>query len=229
MHSGVECNICHGKKVILKTLEDGITFVDCSCVAEDLRRAKIELARIPEKYLDFELRDLSEGFRKENKEDLQIVLNYLKNLSEMIKEGKGLFFQSDPGLAKSSLAAYIARQAIEQKFTCFMGRMSHFMTMKFEALRNIEASKELVNYIIKKVDLLVVEEIEKVYLAGNEDAMTEILLSEFFGELYDKKKSLIITSNAPRKDLGKLPSHILDRFDEMITDVVFTGESYRKR
>jgi len=121
----------------------------------------------------------------------------------------------------------IVQRAISEGFSCYMGRMSRYMSAKFEALRDPSA-RDFVNWLTK-CDLLVIDEIEKVYVVGNEDAMTEILISEFFGESYDNKCALVITSYVPRQELGKLPSHLLDRFHEMITDVIFVGESYRRK
>lgn len=223
-----KCVNCEGKRVLITHKDGGVEFVDCLCVGRDAWEYKLNAANVPEKYRNFQLDNLSDTFKKENKEDLQIVLDYLEHLDIQIEEGRGLFFQSDPGLAKSSLAAVIVRHALEMGVTCYMGRMSRYISMKFQALRDEEA-RDFVNWLVSEVDLLVIDEIEKVYMVGDNDAMTEILVSEFFGELYDNKKALIATSNLPRKDLGKLPSHLLDRFDEMITDVVFVGESFRKK
>jgi len=222
------CPKCNGTRVVLRKTSNGIVFDDCSCVAQDAWEYKLKLSNVPEKYRNFKLHDLSDDFLDENEEFINIVLDYMEHLPTRIKEGKGLFFQSDPGLAKSSLAALIVKRALEFNFTCYMGRMSRYISFKFEALRNPEI-KDFIDKLVLDVDLLVIEEIEKVYMVGDADAMTEILVSEFFGELYDNKKPLIITSNLPRGDLGKLPSHLLDRFDEMITDIVFVGESFRKK
>ena len=223
-----ECPLCSGKRVLPKVVATGIIFEDCPCVAKDSWTYKLDMSNVAEKYRDFEISQLSAQFRKDNKDDLNLVFEYINDLAVNIKGGRGLFFQSDPGLAKSSLAVYIVKKAISLGFSCYTGRMSRYMSLKFSALRDPDA-KELVDRLIYDTNLLVVEEIEKVFMSGNNDAMTEILVSEFFGELYDQKKALIVTSNLPRKGLGKLPSHILDRFDEMITDIVFVGESFRHK
>lgn len=222
------CPLCGGTRVIIHSTSDGILFENCKCVDEISWKHKLNVSNVPEKYRDFEFSRLSPEFVAENKEDLDVVVNYITNIDEYLSKGVGLFFQSDPGLAKSSLAALVVKAALKKGYECYMGRMSKFLTLKFDALSDSTA-RDLLTWIVRDTRLLVIEEIEKVYLANTDNAITEILIAEFFGELYDNKKSLILTSNLPRKDLKRIPYYLLDRFDEMLLDVIFVGESFRKR
>jgi len=94
-------------------------------------------------------------------------------------------------------------------------------------MRNEAEAKEKLRYIFEDVDLIAVEEIEKVYLAAD-SSMPNHLFYEFLSDLYDTKKAMLISSNTARNDFEeKLPMFIRDRL-KTFTSVPFFGKSGRK-
>jgi DNA replication protein DnaC len=193
---------------------------------EDLKLVK---ANIPDQYLGFDLDNLSPDFVKENEKPLETVRKFVNKIDRNIKNGKGLWFWSTPGLGKSIITACVLKHALDKNYAAYFDRASHLVTLKFHALRDQE-SYELVNYIVRDVDILAIEEIEKVYLVRDDDeAMNNQLFYEFLSDVYDSKKALLLSSNKPRKEVvEKFPTFIRDRL-RTLTSVVFTGKSERAR
>jgi hypothetical protein len=98
--------------------------------------------------------------------------------------------------------------------------------MKFDALSDRTVA-DLIDKIVYDVDILAIEELEKIYLSG-EQSMNNNLFYEFLSDVYDAKKPLLISSNKlPEDVLPRFPTFIQDRIGR-IPKVIFTGMSERK-
>lgn len=205
-----ECTVCDGKGYIPKKMSNCIRLEDCKCVQKIAWEMKLIEANIPEKYRIWDFRSLNKVFLGNNEQNYAFLKGYLERIGENIKKGKGFWLSSPPGLAKSSIVSYFLREAIKQGFSGYYIRASYLLTKKFEALRDPEA-KEFIEFLLNEMDLIVIEEIEKVYLLTELD-MPNQLFFEFLSDLYDRGTTVFLTSNESRRNvLQKFPGYIQDR------------------
>ena len=220
------CKICNGDGIKIVKTDEGWVLEDCECVKKISKDVKLIRANIPDQYWGYDIDNLSKKFMNRNKKSLDLVRKYVSSIDKRIKNGHGLWFSSGTGLGKSVIAAYVLKHAIDAGYTAYMDRASHLVNLKFRALKDVEAY-DLIDYIVKEVDILVIEEIEKVFLSGVE-AMNYQLYCEFLSDVYDAKKSLILTSNESRKKvLPRFQPFIQDRL-KTIKEINFIGKSERE-
>lgn len=221
---GVTCsNLCKGAGVILSQT----SFIDCACQKDFQNKIKYIASNIPKKYWDFTLRNLTKEFVEGNKAGLGILQEYREKIDIMVKEGIGLYIQGSSGLAKSALSYHLLKYAASKNIICYGIRMSQLTKLIFDSLKDDKFS-DLLDYIKKDVQLLLIDEIEKDYNISDLNKFSGVQVNDFFGSLYDRKKSLITTSNIPKGGLKNIhASNIVDRLEELI-DIIFTGSSYRK-
>ena len=222
---GVLCgDTCHKSGVLIV---DGV-FTDCACMKEFLNKVKYLTANIPRKYWDFTLRNLTKEFTDENKDPLLILQKYRENIEKAVKNGISLYVQGSVGLAKSALSYHILKNAASKGFTTYSIRMSSLTKLIFDSLKESKCREHL-EWLKRDVQLLMIDEIDKDYKIGDLNQFAAIQVNEFFNMVYERKKALIVTSNIPKSELGKIhASNVVDRLEELI-DIVFTGRSFRKQ
>jgi len=217
------CKKCHGIGVVAVHTDAGVVLEDCDCVKKMSDIMLLVDANIPSQYWDYSLKNLTSRFVNKNKSQIAKVEAYIDNLDSQIKKGRGIWFNSAPGLGKSIIIVSILRESIKKGFTAYFERASHIVNLKFRALKDKEAS-DLVDYIIKSVNILAIEEIEKVYLSDDE-AMNNQLFYEFLSDVYDAKISLLISSNDTKVNvLSRFPGYIKDRL-KTLANITFVGAS----
>jgi len=222
-----KCVLCADRKVLSKQLSDGSIFLeDCSCVKKLVEADIYERSNIPKRYWDCSLDILNATFRKKNVKQLSKVESYMQNMDANIANGQGLWFVSAPGLAKSTIIVAILKFALQQGYRSYFLRVSKAIGLKFDALRNNQTAI-LMDNIVNSVDILALEEIDKVFLS-NDDAMNNQLYYEFISDMYESKKALLVSSNKlPKEVLQKYPTFIQDRLRSLIP-IVFVGLSERR-
>lgn len=212
------CPLCAGLGYKEITKSNVVEIVDCKCVKKIKDIVDLISVNIPFKYRSWNLTKLDSDFENANKSSINVIRAYIHELDENINRGKGLWMCSTPGLAKSSMIAYILRTALKKGFSPYYGKAADFVTLKFRALNKDEegkAARKLLTFIKKDVEIIAVEEIEKVYLPGQE-SMPNTLFYEFISELYDAGVSLLVSSNVPPNEyLGTLPWYIQDRLKHL--------------
>lgn len=205
-----ECPDCKGTGYIPRKMANCIRLEDCKCVQKISWQIKLIEANIPEKYRAFDFRSLTKEFIENNEAIYVYLKKYLEKIGDNIKRGNSFWLSSLPGQAKSAIVSYFLREAIKQDFFGYYIRASHLLTKKFEAMRDPEA-KEFIEFLLNEMDLLVIEELEKVYLLSELD-MPNQLFFEFLSDLHDKDVTLFLTSNEPRKKVfSKFPTYVQDR------------------
>ena len=225
-YSATLCSVCGGLGYIRKDVDDGIFFEECVCVKIHDAENTYREANIPRRYWHFGLEDLNAGYKKKNAGQLARVDDYIKNLDMNIEQGEGLWFCSAPGLGKSTAIVSILKAALVGGHCPYFIRASRIIKYKFEALRDVQIAK-LLEFIVDVVDILAIEEFDKLYLSG-EEAMNNQLFYEFMEDVYDRQKSLLLSSNmVPRDVMGKYPTFIQDRL-RSLKPVIFTGLSERR-
>lgn len=209
-------------------IEDSI-IKDCDCVVEFKKRVVLYQVGIPRKYWNFSFSHLASEFSKTNRIPINILKTYCSKLNKAVTEGLGLYIQGAHGLAKTSLSYLVLMEAIEKDIVCYATSMSRLSKLLFKV--DDPDTIELVEWIKKDVQLLVIDEIEKDYKVDQVTSFLGAQVNEFFRSLYDHKKAIIITSNISKKQLKEDKIHadnVVDRFEELI-DVILIGNSYRKQ
>ena len=221
---GKTCNnACEGKGVIVKNH----MFIDCTCSKEFQNNIQLLLANIPKKYWDFTLRNLTKEFSASNTEPLALFQRFREEITLMIREGVGLYVYGAVGLAKSALSYYTLKYAMTKGIVCYSIRMSQLTKLIFDSLKENKYRDQL-DWIKHDVQLLMIDEVDKDYNIRNLNQFAGVQVNDFFGMLYEQKKSLIVTANVPRDGLKSVHAdNVIDRFGELV-DVAITGGSYRK-
>lgn len=221
---------CGGSGSLLIKKEGLVEFVDCNCIKEFRKQAVLIKANIPPKHWDFSLRNLTAVFLNDNREEVDLIKNYCNNIQAVVDAGAGLFIQGISGLAKSALAYYILKKALDSNIEGYTVRMSTLTTYLLESFKD-DKIKQLLDWIKQDVRILVIDEIDKDYKISRVDTFSGLHVNEYLSYLYDKKVALVVTSNTPfvRTELERVHApNIVDRFMEL-TPITLTGESYRGR
>lgn len=224
------CKICRGLGYSEKIKKDGsIVLSDCICVQHISYELKMIEANIPPQYRHWTFKQLNKRIIRDNKKSMEKIKKYIDNLENNINKGNGLWFHAPPGLAKSSLICNILRKAINKNFNPYFGRASHLVSLKFQAARNDPDAKNLLRHIFNSINILAIEELDKVYLTTRPDSFGRELFYELLSDLYDAKIALLVSSNALRNECEqKFPTFIQDRF-RYLGDIPIFGESGRKK
>lgn len=222
------CKICKGTGSVVEVVDSIRRSRDCVCLKQIANVSSAIKANIPEQYLSyFPIDRYDSDFLEKNKTSIDTIKNYMKNIHDNIQDGHGLWMASSPGLGKSITVCNILKRAISLGHKAYYERASHIISLKFDALNNDNAS-DLLDYIVKDVEILAIEEIEKVYLM-QDNAFPNHLFYEFLSDIYDSKKSIILTSNEiPSVIMKKLPTFLADRLNTL-PQIMFTGYSKRKK
>lgn len=218
-------NRCSGSGALIENSE----IKDCECLEDFKKKVLLVQIGIPRKYWNFSFDHLAPEFAKRNKLPLNILKKYCARVEKAAKEGIGLYIQGSHGLAKTSLSYLVLMEAIKKDVLCYATSMSKLSKLLFKV--DDADSIELIDWIKKDVQLLVIDEIEKDYRMDQVTTFLGAQVNDFFRVLYDNKKAIIITSNVTKNQLREDKTHadnVVDRFEELI-DVILTGNSYRKQ
>ena len=216
------CTICGGTGANLLNY----VFSECSCVKEFKRQVSFIGAGIPRKYWDFSLDHLLPRFQEENKLSLDVLRKFCGNINQSTGAGIGLYIQGVSGVAKTSLAFYILKEALAHDIPSYGIRLSQLTKLIYESTMD-DNKKDYLNFIKNETKLLMIDEIEKDFSIDNTAKFMGSQVNDFFSAVYDSQKSLIVTSNVPKEELTKVHAfNIIDRLQELI-DVIFVGESFR--
>jgi len=228
-----DCGICGGKGYSLEVVDDILTINDCECVIAIKDHIKFIDANIPTQYRAWHINALRPDFKKKNEKELNSVFDYIDHIQDNIDGGYGLWLCSPPGLAKSSMITYILRQAIKEGFTAYWGKAHQYINMKLLSSRGDKDAKKLQRKILESVNILAIEEIDKIHMYGGEDStpksvmFLEHMFFEFLSDVYDANIPILISSNEHRKVIeNKYPTHVRDRLSK-VKLVALTGKTGR--
>lgn len=159
------------------------------------------------------------------KQNADMVLNYANNIEKHIVNGEGLILSGSYGTMKTTLAICVLRKYLEQGgrglFVPMCSMMDSLYSMK---ARSVE---EWINYEnrLRNTSLLVIDDL------GSEDVSAPWVLSKvnsIITERYNRKKSIIITTNLTKEELAKTyAGRIIDRLRSTNYYISFTGKTKR--
>jgi len=204
------CPHCHGEGVQLVETAKGRRYEDCKCIDKIRQEIAVIEAQIPRPYRKFDLRQLKKQFKIRNETSIEQINKYLGSLEKRIKAGSGLWFAGTTGTAKSSIICYILRQALRAGMRAYFIRASTLMSMKFDALKDVEERRKL-QKILYEMDVLAIDEVDKVQLSSDSDFQRQLFF-DALSEAYESGAALLLGSNdAPQKVLQKFPTFVEDR------------------
>ena len=219
------CDICNGNRKVY--VEDGDDYIlrKCECNSRFHRLIGLHTSGIPPFFHDFKLSDYKDPLRSQNQSSIDVIKNYVRRFDTYKKTGQGLLITGPCGTGKTSLATMVGKLLLRDGYSVLYYKLSQFVSRKFMSL---DDSHELdrMRAIIEGIDLLIMDEVDKY--AGSTNDMVNVFLDDVFGTRYDNFGPLIVIGNADREHLN-LPEFILDRFEEILIDVPFVGESHRKK
>lgn len=196
----------------------GDSFEACSCMIEFQKIAKYYTSGIPKKYYDFNLRNLTVSFKKDNELPLKIISTYVDNIAYNISRSNGLYFQSDPGLGKTALSCWVLMQAINNNLNAYFIKYSDLIKLFFDELSQLQDEKL---DSIRKADIVCIDRIDRGYATDNSYAFKRV--DEIFSHFYDNGTAIIVTSNVARDSCDFPFGSLLDE----LVDIIFTGTPYR--
>jgi DNA replication protein DnaC len=227
------CEKCDYNGYVLISDSNGDTLIkNCECTEEAGRESILTRSNIPRRYWEFGIEDIDKDHIEANKQSFEKISQYIKNIKANIKGGTGFWVQSNPGLGKSTILCSILKKASSLGYRPYFLKASKITSMKYDSLRDKSVSK-LLDYIVDEVDILAIEEIDKVYLPEKNQktdmySMTNVVFFNFLSDVYDSGKSLLISSNLSRsKVISTYNFDILDRLREYPL-IKITGTSARQ-
>lgn len=232
-----DCPLCDGGGYAEIPHADSIVLEECNCIKQINRELKLIESNIPMKLREWSFDQLTDEFKSKNRKAFGIIQDYLSALDQNISNGVGVWFHSPPGVAKSAIMCTILKNALEDKKRVYIERASHIISLKFGEMRNDNAAKETINYMLS-ADIIAIEEIEKCYMGGATDKMNNPIPSnnslmsslfyEFLSDAYDSNIAILVSSNVLREEQEVLfPPFIRDRLKSLI-NVPLRGFSGRK-
>lgn len=218
---------CKKKCISGAISKDGV-WVDCECMVQFKTLLQYVQAGVSERFMTFEATEMYPKFLEigDNEKKVNKIINYAKHLQKNVAKGAGLYLWGGPGLGKSALAQWLAKEAIKSGIPTYVIRLSEIAPLIYSAQTDLASADRVAK--LRKAQLVVLEEADKEYRMREGDTMYSFRLMEVVSEFYDRNTSLILTSNCSLKDLDKhLPPSVVDRFRE-VTTIHFEGGSFRK-
>jgi len=208
----VECTYCAG-----------VSCLRCS-QAYDIYE-QMAFAGLPPKYWEFTLDSLdplSPG--------VEDVKKYVAKLPLAYKEGQGIFAHGKNGNGKTLCACIIAKEALKQGYTVRFTRLGTIISAFSQTLYD-QSGREQLEQDILDVDFLIIDDVDKDYMAKDSKYIDSIL-DELFRTRADKRLPVIMTGNKTISDIfaareGTTGRSLLSLFDENLLSILFMGKDHR--
>lgn len=161
----------------------------------------------------------------EENEVMKIAKNYADNFLDFYKEGKGLLLHGPVGSGKSSAAACIANQLLDEGYRV---HMTDFSTAANKIQATFDGKQAYINELCK-YSLLIIDDLG---IERQSEFMQEIVYS-IINARYQSEKPLIITTNLDINEVKKIEDRgkgrVYDRILERCHPVLVEGQSYRRK
>lgn len=175
------------------------------------------------------------AFRDANTEGVQdskvkdVVVRYLKDLSEMINTCTGLLLVGKQGVGKSAIAAMIAMEALRQRFSVYVATHAHLQELRFDDKPVINADGQSPVHRIHTADLLILDDFNESFL--NDKVFGPIKLETLIAERNRWRRTTIMTTRLLNDTFKKEPmlKSLFGLMQETMVGVVLSGEDLRLR
>lgn len=186
---------------------------------------RLKEAGIQERFKDTAFNTLKIPKQDDIRANAKMIYKYAKNMKKHLKEGTGLILSGGYGTMKTTLAVCVLRYYLENGgnglFIPMCSMIDNLYSMK---ARSIE---EWVRFEtrLRNTPLLVIDDL------GGEDTSAPWVLSKvnsILTERYNRRKTVIITTNFTKEDLQNTYSgRLIDRLKSTNFYITFNGASKR--
>jgi DNA replication protein DnaC len=167
----------------------------CSCRPQLLarKRAAAVAGRIPKRYREVSFdREPLVSIERANPHVLREVRAYVRDLSEQLAAGRGIWFSGDVGTGKTTLAMLISKAAMEADHTVAIYSLPRLLSMLRETFDDGSrfSLSEFID-MLSSVDLLHIDDV------GAEQTSEWVLeqLYTIFNTRYEDGKAVLLTTN----------------------------------
>jgi DNA replication protein DnaC len=207
-----ECDLCKGKGC------------DFCCAKFDLYE-KCALSNIPIKYWNLKLKDIAGTIGVEH------IKKYVEKLDQAYEDGNGIFISGKNGNGKTLAACSICKAALKRGYTVRFTFLNEIITSFTDAMYSPDYRLRLKKDIIE-VDFLIIDDIDKAYIA-EESKYVNSVLDSLFRTRVQNCRPVIITANVGLQEILKSKEEIFSKsllslFDESLLTVSFVGGDKRK-
>jgi len=153
------------------------------------------------------------------------IKDYITNLKENVKEGRGLLLKGSVGTMKTTLATAVLREHISLGgsglFITMSGLLDNIFTLKARSMDKWAKFEEQ----IRETPLLVLDDLGAEYTEGWVLTKVDALIAE----RYNRCRSVIVTTNLSAEQLrGVYAERVIDRLRSTLKVVNFNGRSLRQ-
>jgi DNA replication protein DnaC len=189
--------LCDGSGFLID--ESTNTATDCGCRAARISRARTAHleGRLPKLYrgVSFDRPPLPEIARTAP-DQVQEVRRYVRNISEHLDQGRGMWFWGDVGTGKTTLAMIISKAAIDAGRSVAIYSLPRLLNLLRESLQADGGLTDLLDRL-SVVDLLHIDDL------GAENT-TEWVLEQLYSIVntrYEDERAMIVTTNLKYEEL----------------------------
>jgi len=227
LHASIvgKCPKCSGAGYQIARDEHSGQFNDCSCMTTFNEYKKYLLAGIPERFWAFNHDHFRSDFYEKNSITIGSYYLWTDELGHEALRGSGiLLWSGDHGTAKSAMASLAAKQGVENglRVRWFSGTALYDLLLRDSSFEESQVLKE-----VDKSELIIIDEVDKIFIPVGERKLVRARLSEFFNRIYEQLVIVVATSNCPIDDLQDYPSDIVDRMYEWDA-LELKGVDYRR-
>ena len=190
-------------------------------------RSSFRQANIPKRYKALGLQHFDDEFRQANSAAWQLLLDFLDNFPEKyLGQGRGLFLTGPLGTGKTMMACALARELCWEGYSVYYTRLNELLKRCIENQKHDnQADQGVVEMIIENADLLILDEVDKLYKP--ESGYIDLFIDNVFARRYENCGSLIAVSNTITDLDMVLGDYVIDRFRESLDTVELIGKSHR--
>jgi DNA replication protein DnaC len=217
---------CDGSGFIVD--EQTNTAQDCACRAQRIARARTAHleGRLPKLFrgVSFDRPPLPEIARTAP-DQVQEVRRYVRNISEHLDHGRGMWFWGDVGTGKTTLAMIISKAAIDAGRSVAIYSLPRLLNLLRESLQADGGLTDLLDRL-SIVDLLHIDDL------GAENQTDWVLeqLYSIVNSRYEAQRAIVATTNLQPEALSeRLGDRTVSRLVEICRDpIVLAGDDKRR-
>jgi len=186
------------------------------------------ISNIPKKYFSFEWESLKDSIGEVHANDDAVnkIDKYLNSISSAAEKGIGVYLHGDHGVAKTTVASIFLKEAVKQFYKCYFMKATSIVEFIRAGWKN-ESRREFFEYIISKVDFLVIDDIARLF--DNQSEAEKSYIDKIFTQRDDQNLVTIITANHDiSENLNIFGTALTSNFNERLIPIHLHGTDFRK-